>query len=73
VTYEQLIAHRQLKKRALRRAVKQRRKERALRLGKPIKRADHMCCPCWMCSNTRRLEGPTYQEVRFACIPLDLV
>lgn len=61
------------KRRALRRVIKQRRKAWAMKLGKPAKRADHMCCPCWMCGRRRAQEGPTYKEIRFWAEPLDLV
>lgn len=28
-------------------------------------------CSCWMCSNLRKHEGPTFQERKFLAVPAD--
>lgn len=57
-----------MKNRALRRWIKGRLKERAVRLygfPKAIRYADNLTpCSCPMCGNRRRHDGPTLQERR---------
>ena len=70
MTHEELIEIKRRKKRALRRAILQRRKAWAKSLGRRVQDADHMACPCWMCGNQRWITGPSWKEIRFACEPL---